>query len=75
MFEVEPVKRAIMVNRPTDLALQGVDYLNFEDRGKRRYKSLSRKSKKFIADLEKLTSVPVSFVFTGPDLLDTIEIV
>ena len=73
LFEPEPVKRAVMVNRPTALALQGLDYLSFEDRGKREYRLLSRKSKKFIAELEKLTAVPVRFIFTGPDLLDMIE--
>jgi adenylosuccinate synthase len=73
LFESEPVKRAVMVNRPTALALQGLDYLSFEDRGKRKYRALSQKSKRFIADLEKLTGVPVKFIFTGPDLLDVIE--
>ncbi len=74
LFEPEPVKRAVMVNRPTALALQGLDYFNFADRGKRKYRSLSQKSKRFIADLEKLASVEVRFIFTGPDLLDVIEI-
>jgi adenylosuccinate synthase len=73
LFECEPVKRAAMVNRPTALALQGLDYLSFEDRGKRKYRGLSRRSKKFIADLERLTNVPVKFIFTGPELLDVIE--
>jgi adenylosuccinate synthase len=73
LFESEPVKRAVMVNRPTALALQGLDYLSFEDRGKRKFHGLSTKSKKFIAHLEKLTGVPVRFIFTGPDLLDVIE--
>jgi adenylosuccinate synthase len=73
LFEAEPVRRAVMVNRPTALALQGLDYLSFEDRGKRKYGGLSQKSKRFIADLEKLAGVPVRFIFTGPDLLDVIE--
>jgi adenylosuccinate synthase len=73
LFESEVVKRAVMVNRPTALALQGLDYVDFEDRGKREYRVLSRKSKRFVADLEKLTGVPVRFIFTGPDLLDVIE--
>ena len=73
LFEWKPVKRAVMVNRPTALALQGLDYLNFEDRGKRKYKMLSRKSKRFISHLEKQTGVPIRFIFTGPDLLDVIE--
>lgn len=73
LFEPESVRRAVMVNRPTSLALQGLDYLSFEDRGKQKYRGLSQKSKRFIADLEKLTAVPVRFIFTGPDLLDVIE--
>jgi adenylosuccinate synthase len=73
VFEWEPVLRAVMVNRPTSLALQGLDYLNFEDRGKREYRALSQKSKKFISNLERVTDVPVRFIFTGPDLFDVIE--
>lgn len=74
LFEWGPVKRAVMVNRPTALALQGLDYLSFEDRGKRKYRLLSPKSKRFITNLEKRTGVPIKFIFTGPDLLDVIEI-
>jgi adenylosuccinate synthase len=72
-FERLPVTRATMVNRPTALALQGVDYLNYQDRGKRDFDNLSEKSKSFVAGLEKSTGVPVKYVFTGPDLLDVIE--
>jgi adenylosuccinate synthase len=74
LFELGPISRAVMINRPTALALQGLDYVNFADRGQRKYRSLSQESKKFVADLEKQTSVPVRFIFTGPDLLDVIEI-
>ena len=74
LFEPEPIKRAVMVNRPTGLAVQGLDYLNFEDRGKRNLRTLSQKGRKFIEALEKLTAVPVRYVFTGPDLLDVIEV-
>ena len=73
IFDRELVKRAAMINRPTALALQGIDYIDFQDRGKRIYRDLSTKSKKFIADLENLIGVRVRFIFTGPDLFDVIE--
>ncbi len=72
-FENDLVRRATMINRPTSLALQGIDYIDFQDRSKRSYESLSEKSKAFVRGVETLTGVRVKYIFTGPDVMDVIE--
>ncbi len=73
LFEKDAVRRAVLVNRPTALALHGVDYLDYSDRGKRSFNDLSSRTREFIDQLEHLANVPVRFIFTGPELLDVIE--
>lgn len=72
-FEWESFRRAIMVNRPTDITLTGTDYLSFEDKGKHRYSDLTEKTRSFVEHVEKIGGVPVSYIFTGPDLDDVID--
>lgn len=65
-FDMALVKRAAMINRPTDLAVHGLDYLNYQDFGKTDYEDLSNISKAFVCRLEETVGVPATFLFTGP---------
>jgi adenylosuccinate synthase len=65
-WDWELAYRAAMVNRPTDIAIHGLDYLNYGDYGKTQYEELSDLSKEFIDSVENLLKVPVTFAFTGP---------
>ncbi len=65
-FDMELVRRASMVNRPTELALHGADYLDFANKGLAEFDGLCGKTKQFIEWLERELSVPVVFVGTGP---------
>ena len=66
-FDLELVRRAVRVNRPTGIALHGLDYLAYQDFGKTSFSDLSATSRTFIDRLESDLGVPVLFLFTGPD--------
>ena len=72
-FDWEQAEEAVRINRPSAVAIHGIDYLNFEDRDAKSWSSLSQVSKRFIHQVEARLDTPVDFVFTGPavgDLLD-----
>jgi adenylosuccinate synthase len=72
-FDWELAERAVLVNRPTSLALHGADYLCHGDLGCRRWSDLSSRTKAFVAELESRLGTCVRFVFTGPDGSDLID--
>lgn len=72
IYDPELVNFAVKVNRPTQIALMGVDRLNYLDRGLRQYESLSITTKNFIAKLEQDTQTTVSYIGTGPTSDDLI---
>jgi adenylosuccinate synthase len=65
-FEMDLVKRAALINRPTHLAVHGLDYLSYQDYGKTEYQELSEVSKSFVHRLEDTIGIPATFLFTGP---------
>jgi adenylosuccinate synthase len=66
-FDWDLAERAVMVNRPTSIALHGADYLDHSDLGVSRWHQLGERSKHFIDTLEQRLGVRVRYVFTGPD--------
>lgn len=67
-FDWELARRAVMLNRPTCLALNGLDYIDYEDCRARNKAALSDKSRKFVAELEECCRVGVGFIGVGPSL-------
>ncbi len=65
-FDVELVKRAISVNKPTKIALMGLDYLDYRNKGVKYYKQFTKKASSFIYWLEQELDVEINFVGTGP---------
>jgi adenylosuccinate synthase len=72
-FDPKLVQRAIALNRPTQIALTFVDYLDSRDRGCKRFASLSPASRDFIDELEELCGVRVTLISTGPDTSEIID--
>jgi adenylosuccinate synthase len=72
-FDLKLVKEATLVNRPTQIALTFIDYINHEDYGKKDYDKLSLKSRTFIEDLQDALGIPITIIKTGPDILHTID--
>jgi len=72
-FDLDLVKRAVMINRPTELALHGADYLDFVNKGIREYELLNGIAKNFIKILENEIGIPVNFIGTGTSQLEIID--
>jgi adenylosuccinate synthase len=64
-FDAEIVKKAILINRPTQLALQFLNYLYPLDEGKTSWDALSADAKEYIDHLERAFGVPVTLIGTG----------
>jgi adenylosuccinate synthase len=65
-FDLELVRRAASANRPTALAVHGVDYIDFRNKGKTDLRGLTDNACRFVQTLEQELGVPVLFVGTGP---------
>jgi adenylosuccinate synthase len=65
-FDLSLVKRAAEVNRPTAVAIHGLDYLSYSDFARQEPVALSSQSRAFIALVEEALRVPVLWAFTGP---------
>ena len=71
-FDWEQARHAILLNRPTRLALNFVDYVSYENRQAADYDELSLPSKRFIANLENLKT-PLYYIGTGPQLSNCVS--
>jgi len=56
-----------MVNKPDELALMFIDYLDSKDFGKNVFEDLSNKSREYILALEERLKLPVTLIGTGPE--------
>lgn len=66
-FDLELVRRAVMVNKPTEMVLHGADYLDFANLGIRRYEALTNNAREFISYLECQFGIPINLIGTGPE--------
>jgi adenylosuccinate synthase len=72
-FNFELARKAAIINGATRLALTKLDCVFPECKGMRVSEQLPAEAKQFIERVEEETSVPVSFIGTGPDALDLID--
>jgi adenylosuccinate synthase len=71
-FDAEVVRRAIIANAPTALALMQVDYLDYSDRGRTSFSDLSFAARKWIQQTENAIGEQFGILSTGPRAQDTI---
>ena len=64
-FDYEIVEKAVMINRPTQIALQFLNYLFPEDEDKTEWITLTKKAQNYILKLEKKLKVPITLIGTG----------
>lgn len=64
-FDWEMLRRSLMLNGPTDLALTFTDYLGVKNRDAFRYEQLTEETQRFIGELEKVSGLPVSLISTS----------
>jgi adenylosuccinate synthase len=67
-FDWELAHRAITINRPTQLAINGLDYLNACNRGVQQSRDFTSEAKTFVTRLEKEGAVSCRFLGVGPSL-------
>ena len=66
LFDLELVQRAAMVNRPTQIALHGSDYLSCRNKSIDRYEGLDSVALNFIERLYVTLRTPIELIGTGP---------
>ena len=72
-FNFNYLKRAILLNSPTQIALTKLDILFPQDANKTSYEELSPEAKRFIEEIESIGKIPVTIISTGPDTHATID--
>lgn len=72
-FDWDLAARAMKVNRPTRVALNGLDYLCYEDLGRRTFAALSQRSREFLQRLHAELSAPIHYGGVGPRVRDTLS--
>ena len=71
-FDWEIAKKAVQVNGPTRLAINGLDYLDYRNLGLRQLNELCPKARNFIEELEGKVDVPIDYFGVGPSLTQII---
>ena len=71
-FEWDYAVAALEMNRPTRIAINGLDYLNASNRGVREWKDLTSEAQSFVNRLQDETGVSCDFLGTGPSLEEII---
>ena len=72
-FDFELAKRAVQINRPTRIALNGLDYVDHNNLGAKTHSALSNQGLSFTNDLEAHLDMPISYIGVGPKLLDMLD--
>ncbi|MFX0139775.1 MAG: adenylosuccinate synthetase, partial [Candidatus Hodarchaeota archaeon] len=75
-FDIDIVERAISVNKPTEIALMGTDYLDYSNKNGKIFNELTPKTKSFVYWLEQQFNMKINFIGTGPmdeEIIDRIK--
>lgn len=64
-FDWALLRKAAQLNRPTDIALTFVDYLNHSNGDAKRFEQLTPETIRFVEEVESVCEAPVSLISTG----------
>jgi adenylosuccinate synthase len=67
-FDWELAKKAVQVNGPTMIAINGLDYLNHKNQSCSNWNHLTDDAKTFASSLQSVLNVPIKLLGTGPAL-------
>ena len=67
-FDWELARRAVRNNRPTRIAITGLDYLSFLNRGRTCFSELEARARDFLMQAEINFPVPIRYISSGPAL-------
>lgn len=73
-FDWELAQNAVAINRPTQIAVHGLDYIDYKCFGSTSINNLSFKCRQFVSDVEKILKTPATLIFTGPDNMHLIDL-
>jgi adenylosuccinate synthase len=63
-FDWTQLRRASVLNNPTDIALTFADYISAENRDARRFEQLTEETIHFIEEVERVAAAPVTLIGT-----------
>ena len=72
-FDWVLLRKAALLNGPTDIALTFADYLTIENRKAQRFEQLSKETIDLIEEIERVTHARVSLISTGFNWRSTID--
>lgn len=72
-FDWSLLRKAVILNCPSDVALTFVDYLTIENRQARRFEQLAESTIRFINEIERVAGAPVSLISTRFDYRSIID--
>ena len=73
-FDWDLARKGVQINRPTRLAINGLDYLDFKNAKCATLDQLSSRARDFVDALEHSLAVPVPYMGTGPSLTNLVQI-
>ena len=73
LFDYDVVGRALAANCPTAIALHGVDYLDYSNKGIGSFEELNPATQSWVQQLEQKTGIPLQFIGTGPTVAELID--
>lgn len=65
-FDIDIIEKAVSVNKPTEIALMGTDYLDYFNKGIETFENLTQETKSFIYNLEDRLGIKINFIGIGP---------
>lgn len=71
-FDLDAARRAVSLNRPTKIAINFLDYIDYMNRGVTQWSRLSPAGKQFVETIESRCGAPAEFLGTGPRLSDNV---
>ncbi len=73
-FDIDAIRLACLYNRPTSLAVMGLDRLDHASTGAIKLDDLTQKPRQFLQELECATGIPIAFAGTGFGTFDVVTI-
>ena len=73
-FAVDAVKLACKYNRPTSLAVMGLDRIDYVNTGVTEVSKLTASARKLLQEIELATGIPIEFAGTGFKTFDVIQL-
>lgn len=64
-FDWEQLRRSVLLNGPTDIALTFIDYLSVKNRNAYRFEQLTAETLRFVEEVERVSGVTVSLISTN----------